>query len=138
MLIYDCNIIIWMEMEKSKVSIQFLLIFRQSGDVLFLYARRLGRYTATETFAGHFCFFFLAALPVSKGIFLVSDENQMFKSLRKGRFSKMVPISMRYFPETRPKLSRNLCTYLACREFLLVGNFQFCTICHFVERYFQA
>ena len=37
-----------MEMEKSKVSIQFLLIFRQSGDVLFfLYARRLRGYTAT-------------------------------------------------------------------------------------------
>ena len=37
-----------MEMEKSKVLIQFLLIFRQSGDVLFfLYARRLRGYTAT-------------------------------------------------------------------------------------------
>ena len=37
-----------MEMEKSKVSIQFLLTFRQSGDVLFfLYARRLRGYTAT-------------------------------------------------------------------------------------------
>ena len=37
-----------MEMEKSKVSIQFLLIFRQSGDFLsFLYARRLRGYTAT-------------------------------------------------------------------------------------------
>ena len=37
-----------MKMEKSKVSIQFLLIFRQSGDVLFfLYARRLRGYTAT-------------------------------------------------------------------------------------------
>ena len=35
-------------MEKSKVSIQFLLIFSQSGDVLFfLYARRLPGYTAT-------------------------------------------------------------------------------------------
>ena len=39
-----------MEIEKSKVSIQFLLIFRQSGDVLFfLYARRLRGYTATNT-----------------------------------------------------------------------------------------
>ena len=39
-----------MEMEKSKVLIQFLLIFRQSGDVLFfLYARRLRGYTATQT-----------------------------------------------------------------------------------------
>ena len=39
-----------MEMEKSKVLIQFLLVFRQSGDVLFLlYARRLRGYTATET-----------------------------------------------------------------------------------------
>ena len=37
-----------MEIEKSKVSIHFPLIFRQSGDVLFiLYARRLGGYTAT-------------------------------------------------------------------------------------------
>ena len=37
-----------MEMEKSKVLIQFLLIFRQSGDVLFfVYARRLRGYTAT-------------------------------------------------------------------------------------------
>ena len=35
---------------KSKVSIQFLLFFRQSGDVLFfLYARRLRGYTATAT-----------------------------------------------------------------------------------------
>ena len=35
-------------MEKSKVSIQFLLVFMQSGDVLFfLYARRLRGYTAT-------------------------------------------------------------------------------------------
>ena len=37
-----------MEMEKSKVLIQFLVIFRQSGDVLsFLHARRLRGYTAT-------------------------------------------------------------------------------------------
>ena len=37
-----------MEMEKSKVLIQFLLVFRESGDVLFfLYARRLRGYTAT-------------------------------------------------------------------------------------------
>ena len=37
-----------MEIEESKVLIQFLLIFRQSGDVLFfLYARRLRGYTAT-------------------------------------------------------------------------------------------
>ena len=36
-------------MEKSKVSIQFLLTFRQSGDVLFfLYARRFRGYTATN------------------------------------------------------------------------------------------
>ena len=35
-------------MEKSKVSIQFLQIFRQSGDVLFFfYAHRLRGYTAT-------------------------------------------------------------------------------------------
>ena len=39
-----------MEIEKSKVSIQFLLVLRQSGDVLFfLYARRLRGYTATNT-----------------------------------------------------------------------------------------
>ena len=38
-------------MEKSKVSIQFLLTFRQSGDVLlFLYACRLRGYTATTIF----------------------------------------------------------------------------------------
>ena len=37
-----------MEMEKSKVLIQFLEILRQFGDVLsFLYARRLRGYTAT-------------------------------------------------------------------------------------------
>ena len=35
-------------MEKSKVLIQFLSFFRQSGDVLFfLYDRRLRGYTAT-------------------------------------------------------------------------------------------
>ena len=40
-----------MEMEKSNVLIQFLVIFRQFGDVLsFLYARRLRGYTATLTF----------------------------------------------------------------------------------------
>ena len=45
---YYCNIIIWMAMEKSKVLIQFFVIFRQFGDVLFfLYARRLRGYTAT-------------------------------------------------------------------------------------------
>ena len=38
-----------MKMEKSKVLIQFLVIFRQSGDVrFFLYARRLRGYNATE------------------------------------------------------------------------------------------
>ena len=38
-----------MEIEKSKVLIQFVLIFRQSGDVLFfLCARRLRGYTATH------------------------------------------------------------------------------------------
>ena len=50
-MIYYCSIIIWMEIEKSKVLIQFLLIFRQSGDVLFfLYGRRLRGYTATAVF----------------------------------------------------------------------------------------
>ena len=39
-----------MEIEKSKVLIEFLLIFRQSWDVFFfLYARRLRGYTATNT-----------------------------------------------------------------------------------------
>ena len=39
-----------MEMEKSKVLIEFLVIFRQFGDVLsFLYARRLRGFTATIT-----------------------------------------------------------------------------------------
>ena len=38
-------------MEKSEVLIQFLLIFRQFGDVLFfLYARRLRGYTATGSY----------------------------------------------------------------------------------------
>ena len=37
-----------MEMETSKVLIQFLVIFKQIGDVLsFLYARKLRGYTAT-------------------------------------------------------------------------------------------
>ena len=37
-----------MEKEKSKVLIQFFLLLRESGDVLFfLYARRLRDYTAT-------------------------------------------------------------------------------------------
>ena len=39
-----------MEIEKSRVLIQFLLVFRQSGDVLFsLYACSLRGYTATAT-----------------------------------------------------------------------------------------
>ena len=38
-------------MEKSKVLIQFLVIFRQFGDVLsYLYARTLRGYTATDVF----------------------------------------------------------------------------------------
>ena len=42
-----------MEMEKSKVLIQFLVIFRQFGDVLsFLYARKLRGYTATVSVSG--------------------------------------------------------------------------------------
>ena len=45
-----------MEIEKSKVLIQFLLIFRQSGAVLFfLYARRLRGYTATIYLFSHSC-----------------------------------------------------------------------------------
>ena len=40
-----------MAMEKSKVLIQFLVIFRQFGDVLsFLYARRLRGNTATPLY----------------------------------------------------------------------------------------
>ena len=40
----------WMEIEKSKVLIKFLLNFRHSGDVLFsLNVRRLRGYTATTT-----------------------------------------------------------------------------------------
>ena len=39
-----------MEMEKSKILMQFLVIFRQFGDFLsFLYARRLRGCTATDT-----------------------------------------------------------------------------------------
>ena len=42
-----------MEIEKSKFWIQFLITFMQSGDVLlFLYARRLRRYTATAVTRG--------------------------------------------------------------------------------------
>ena len=53
------NIIIWMEMDKSKVSVQFLLIFRQSGDVLFfLCTRRLRGYTATMPFKKMAVFFY--------------------------------------------------------------------------------
>ena len=41
-------------MEKSKVLIQFLVIFRQFGDVLsFLYGRRLRGYTATLSPSEH-------------------------------------------------------------------------------------
>ena len=40
-----------MEMEKSKVSIQFLLVFRQSLDVLFfLCVHRFCGFTATEAY----------------------------------------------------------------------------------------
>ena len=43
-----------MEMEKSKVSIHFVLFFRQSGDVLiFLCALRLRGYTATVMFTNY-------------------------------------------------------------------------------------
>ena len=64
---YYCNIIIWMEMEKSKVLIQFLVIFRQFGDVLsFLYARRLRGYTATPVnFSRHFWYLETLNLKVS-------------------------------------------------------------------------
>ena len=52
-----------MEMEKSKVLIQFLLIFRQSGDVLFfLYARRLRGYTATVGLGGGICFLVMVSV----------------------------------------------------------------------------
>ena len=44
-----------MEIEKSKVSIEFLLFFRQSGDALFfIYARRLRGHTATNGFFSEF------------------------------------------------------------------------------------
>ena len=47
-MIYYCDINIWMEIEKSKILIQFLLIFGQPGYLLFfLYARRLRGSTAT-------------------------------------------------------------------------------------------
>ena len=50
-----------MEIEKSKVLIQFLLICRRSGDILFfVYARRLPGYTATTSifnFSNQFCNF---------------------------------------------------------------------------------
>ena len=44
-----------MEIGKSEVLIQFLLIFRRSGDVLFfVYARRFRGYTATVTLSNIF------------------------------------------------------------------------------------
>ena len=49
-----------MEIEKSKVLIKFLLIFRQSGDVLFfLNVRKLRGYTATDTVVEDFPLVFL-------------------------------------------------------------------------------
>ena len=52
-LIYYCIVIIKTEMEKAEISIQFLVIFRQSVDVVFLlYARRLRGYTATTALLG--------------------------------------------------------------------------------------
>ena len=57
-----------MQMQKSKVSIQFLLPFRQSGDVFFfLYARRLREYTATleECFPGHSITIRISVFPCS-------------------------------------------------------------------------
>ena len=60
-----------MEIEKSIVLIQFLLILRRSGDVLFLlYARRLRGYTATPAgplYFGAACCF--PAVPAVAGIF---------------------------------------------------------------------
>ena len=51
-----------MEIEKSEVLMQFLLIFRRSGDVLFfLYARRLRGYTGTLYSPSLSIFRFIAA-----------------------------------------------------------------------------
>ena len=48
---YECNNNILIEIEKCKVSLQFLLVFRKPGDVLFFpYARRFRGYTATVSF----------------------------------------------------------------------------------------
>ena len=74
---YYCNIIIWMEMENSKVLLQFLVIFRQFGDVLsFLYARRLRGYTATGTMMKNSSVYFVRLV-------ILSIE----KRLTKDRFS---------------------------------------------------
>ena len=62
---YYCKIVMWMEIEKSKVLIKFLLNFRQSGDVLFfLNVRRLRGYTATLTFSK--CHLLIAQLQQKK------------------------------------------------------------------------
>ena len=75
-----------MEIEKSKVLIQFLLIFRQTGDVFsFLYARRLRGYTATlpviceRTFPWSIFFLFLMR---SAPLLLFHIENTSVKSVQ--------------------------------------------------------
>ena len=60
-----------MEMEKSKVLIQFLVIFRHFGDVLsFLYARRLRRYTATVGFVLQATVYHAGRLLIEESIFM--------------------------------------------------------------------
>ena len=64
-----------MEMEKSKVLIQFLLFFRQSGDVLFfLYACRLRGYTATPAFVGNMLYFLESLLVKSIRVYAKTQE----------------------------------------------------------------
>ena len=73
-----------MEMEKSKVLIQFLVIFRQSGDVLFfLYARRLRGYTATEAMAVYLLF-------LHKGSWVVYKNSNLANSVENcGKIGKV-------------------------------------------------
>ena len=69
-----------MEMEKYRVLIQLLVIFRQFGDVLsFLYARRLRGYTATGII------YYIADLPVTRLRLLTNKSDNIavpYASLR--------------------------------------------------------
>ena len=90
-----------MEIEKSEVLIQFLLIFRRSGDVLFfLYARRLRGYTGTLYSPSLSIFRFIAAQQYDQ-----SACSCEFKS------------NLRYFfPKQQPLFLIILCMFYARRK----------------------